>query len=518
MADLLHELVFESAERSPTNLALFHKGNEYQYHELADYIERLAYGLAELHIARRARIAVYLPKQTETVVSFFGVACAGGIFVPVNPALKADQVAHILGDCDVEVLITSRSRLDAIGSSISSLKHVRHVVLVGDDANAADETNWTDLVAHKGRTAGQVIDRDVASILYTSGSTGKPKGVVLSHQNMVAGAKSVATYLLNSENDRLLAVLPFSFDYGFSQLSTAFLKGASVFPLDYLLPKDVISAVEKHQITGLAGVPPLWAQLSRLEWDDAGATIRYFTNSGGAMPEPLLRRLRELMPNAAPFLMYGLTEAFRSTFLPPDQVDHRPTSIGKAIPNAEVMVVRPDGTPCEPDEIGELVHRGALVSLGYWNDPEKTNSRFRGLLPKDGEVFPELAVWSGDKATVDADGFIYFVGRDDEMIKSSGYRISPDEVEHMLYDLEFVLEAVVFGVPDEELGQAVAVVAVASGEDENPTQALLGACRRNLPAYMIPKHIEWLSDLPRNANGKINRPLVRQNLIEKLDV
>jgi acyl-CoA ligase (AMP-forming) (exosortase A-associated) len=332
--------------------------------------------------------------------------------------------------------------------------------------------------------------------------------VVLSHRNMVAGAKSVASYLENDSRDVLLAALPLSFDAGFSQLTTGFHAGASVVLLNYLLPKDVVKAVATHRVTGLTAVPPLWIQLTQVSWpQEAGAQLRYFANTGGRMPLETLTRLRALLPGAKPYLMYGLTEAFRATYLPPEEVDRRPDSIGKAIPNSEIMVLRPDGTPCEADEPGELVQRGALVAQGYWNDPEKTAERFRPLPGREGGlVLPEIAVFSGDSVRRDADGFLYFIGRKDEMIKSSGYRISPNEVEEVLYKTQLVAECAAFGVPHPTLGEAVVVVATPRDGAALDVDRLHALCRQMLPAYMVPAQIEAFDGpLPRNPNGKIDR-------------
>ena len=357
--------------------------------------------------------------------------------------------------------------------------------------------------------ARRVTDSDVAAILYTSGSTGQPKGVVLSHRNLVAGAASVASYLGNSAGDRILAVLPLSFDYGLSQLTTAFLSGACAVLINHLLPRDVLTAVVAERITGLAGVPPLWIQLAALDWP-ADCSLRYLTNSGGAMPRATLDQLRARLPAATPYLMYGLTEAFRSTFLPPAELDRRPESMGKAIPNAEVLVLRPDGSECAPGEPGELVHRGPLVSLGYWNDAARTAERFKPYRsPLTGLMLPEMAVWSGDTVRRDEDGFLYFISRADEMIKTSGYRVSPGEVEAVLYAQGEVAEAAALGVPHPTLGQAiVVVVAVRAGRALDEAR-LLAALKPHLPNYMLPHKIV-LADagLPRNANGKIDRKLL----------
>jgi acyl-CoA ligase (AMP-forming) (exosortase A-associated) len=356
----------------------------------------------------------------------------------------------------------------------------------------------------------------MVSILYTSGSTGRPKGVVLSHRNMVAGAKSVASYLGNGPHDTLLAALPLSFDAGFSQLTTAFHSGARVVLLNYLLPRDVLKALERERVTGLTAVPPLYIQLSALDWPAAiGEHLRYFANTGGRMPRETLAALRARVPKAQPFLMYGLTEAFRSTYLPPEEVDRRPDSIGKAIPNAEILVLREDGTECGPDEPGELVHRGALVGMGYWGDPEKTAERYRPLPAgvggrEAGLQIPELAVFSGDTVRRDAEGFLYFIGRRDEMMKTSGYRVSPTEVEEILYATKLVGECVAFGTDHPTLGQAIQVIATApDGSAAVDVPALLAQCRVHMPAYMVPAGIHPMAGpLPRNPNGKIDRKLL----------
>jgi acyl-CoA ligase (AMP-forming) (exosortase A-associated) len=361
-----------------------------------------------------------------------------------------------------------------------------------------------------------VIDTDMTAILYTSGSTGKPKGVVLSHRNMVAGAKSVASYLENSAGDTLLAALPLSFDAGFSQLTTGFHAGARVVLLNYLLPRDVLKALEREKVTGLTAVPPLYIQLAQLEWPAAiGEHLRYFANTGGRMPRETLALLRRRVPAARPFLMYGLTEAFRSTFLPPEEVDRRPDSIGKAIPNAEILVLRPDGSACDADEPGELVHRGALVGLGYWNDAEKTAERYKPLpagcpARVGGLQLPEVAVFSGDTVRRDAEGYLYFIGRRDEMIKTSGYRVSPTEVEEILYATRLVGECAAFGVEHATLGQAIQVIATPpAGAAELDVPALAAECRIRMPAYMVPAGFQSRSGpLPRNPNGKIDRKLL----------
>ena len=383
-AVLLHELPLFSADANPAAIALRTGGVDVRYGELASEIDRFARGLARLSVRRSQRVAVYLEKRLEFVVACFGASAASAVFVPVNPLLKAEQVAHILRDCNAAVLVTSDDRYPFLQDALAQCPELRHVVVVGSasapPASAYALHDWRSVLADGGRMATGSIDVDMAAILYTSGSTGRPKGVVLSHRNMVAGAKSVAQYLENVASDVLLAALPFSFDAGFSQLTTAFHVGARVVLLNYLLPADVVKAVVREKVTGLTAVPPLWIQISRVKWpESAEIHLRYFANTGGRMPLETLTALRRLLPRAKPYLMYGLTEAFRSTYLPPEEVDRRPDSIGKAIPNAEILVLRKDGSRCAPGEPGELVHRGALVGMGYWNDAEKTAERYRSL-------------------------------------------------------------------------------------------------------------------------------------------
>ena len=514
---LLHHLIAASANRAAGAPALTAGASTLGYGELDAAVRAFASGLIGLGLDRSERVGIYLDKRAETVVAMFGATAAGGVFVPVNPILKAEQVGYILQDCNVRVLVTSPERFDALAATLGHCHDLRHVVLTGDPATlpslpGASVHRWGDLIAAPTAEGHRIIDTDMAAILYTSGSTGRPKGVVLSHRNMVAGGKSVAQYLGNHAEDTLLAALPLSFDAGFSQLSTAFHSGARVVLLNYLMPRDVLKALEKERVTGLTAVPPLWIQLSQLQWPETITDhLRYIANTGGRMPLETLNKLRGMLPRTKPFLMYGLTEAFRATFLPPEQADVRPDSIGKAIPNSEVLVLREDGSPCAPNEPGELVQRGALVAMGYWNDPEKTAERFKPLPStapgrQSGLVLPEIAVFSGDTVRMDEEGYLYFIGRRDEMMKTSGYRVSPTEVEEILYATGIVGECVAFGVAHDTLGQAIHVIATPVAGGTLDPAALLAECRTRMPAYMVPAHIDVRpGPLPRNPNGKIDR-------------
>ena len=522
MGDLVHDFIFSAARRTPDAEALVYRSERLNYAALAQRVHAAAGAVQEAGVGAGERVAVFLEKRVEYVAALFGASAAGAVFVPVNPLLKPEQVAYILADCGVRLLVTSPERLRQLAGALAACTQLRTILVTGavQGLEGLEVPAWVALRALDGSYCAarpvRRIDADIAAILYTSGSTGKPKGVVLSHRNLVAGATSVAGYLDIRASDRLLAVLPLSFDYGLSQLTCAFHAGAAVVLINHLFASDIPKAVAAERITGLAAVPPLWIELARLDWS-AAPTLRYLTNSGGAMPRATVDALRAAIPQAELFLMYGLTEAFRSTYLPPSELDRRPDSIGRAIPNAEILVVRPDGQPCAVGEPGELVHRGALVALGYWNDPAKTAERFRPAPGREPALpLAEMAVWSGDTVRRDEDGYLYFIGRGDEMIKVSGYRVSPTEIEEAFHASGLAYEVAAFGVPHPVLGQAV--VAVARARAGVAAAELLAACRRQLPAYMVPAHLDLREEpLPRNPNGKIDRPLLRAGFMNMFD-
>lgn len=536
MSYLIQDFILNAARNRPDAEALVYAGQRLTYAELASAVGNAAEVFLAAGLGGGERVAIYLEKRIETVIAMFGVAAAGGVFVPINPLLKAEQVAHILRDCEVGMLLTSVERFAPMQAVLQQCVGLRAVFVCGAKADTSNKANTADIAHTDGlmarcwaasaaptsapslRPPHRRIDTDVAAILYTSGSTGKPKGVILSHRNLVAGATSVASYLELCAQDRVLAVLPLSFDYGLSQLTSAFHVGAAVVLLNYLLPRDIVDIVEAERVTGLSAVPPLWNQLAKLAWPQP-SSLRYLTNSGGSMPLATIAALGAALPAAQLFLMYGLTEAFRSTYLPPSELARRPDSIGRAVPNADILVVRPDGTLCDDDEAGELVHRGALVALGYWNDAAKTAERFRPA-PGSAAGLPlaEIAVWSGDTVRRDKEGYLYFIARNDALIKVSGYRISPTEIEEVAYASGLVEEAVAFGVPHAQLGQAIVLLAVASGAANADAEQLLMVCRRQLPAFMVPAHVGLRStQFPRNPNGKIDRARLQRQYLSQLE-
>lgn len=516
----LHHLLQRAAEATPEAPALTYREDTWSYARLWAEAQRAARLLGGAGVRPGDRVAVYLEKRIETVASIFASSIAGAIVVPVNPVLKPSQVGHIVRDSGARVMVTSTERLGLLVTAPGGDDRpgVETAVVVGSTGGTQVEGcrvhDWSADPSLPADAGGIRLDVDPAAILYTSGSTGRPKGVVVSHRNLLAGAESVSSYLDNTRDDVILSVLPLSFDAGLSQITTAFAVGAHCVLMNYLLPREVPALCERHGVTGLTCVPPLWFQLAAVPWPAAAAArLRYWANTGGRMPRTTLATLRATFPAARPYLMYGLTEAFRSTFLDPEEVDRRPDSIGKAVPHAEVLVLRPDGTRCGPGEEGELVHRGALVTLGYWNDPERTAVRYRPLA-REGEPWrcPEMSVWSGDTVVADPDGFLYFVGRRDEMIKTSGYRVSPTEVEEAAHSTGMVRDAAALGVDDAALGQRI-VLFVTPAAETLEESALAAALRRVLPRYMLPSRIEVCEQLPRSPNGKFDRVLLRSGAV-----
>ena len=453
------------------------------YAELDDAVGRNAAQLLAHDLAPGDRVASWMGKTMLACVLPLAAARAGLVHVPINPVLRRAQAAHILADSGASLLIANQARLDSLEP--------------GDlaDAKAAAVEGW--LAPGPALPASSQDPETLAALLYTSGSTGRPKGVMLTHTNLWLGAVSVAHYLGLKADDRTLCLLPLAFDYGQNQLFSTWAAGGCAIGFDFLLPRDVVTAVRRHGVTALAGVPPLWLQLSEQEWGGAGDSLRTLTNSGGHLSEPTVRRLRTLFPQAKLHLMYGLTEAFRSASLDPGQVDAHPDSVGRAIPFAFLRIVRPDGSQAAPGEEGELVHSGPLVADGYWNDPVRTAERFR-----NGEV------WSGDTMVIGGDGLLRFRGRDDAMIKVSGNRISPTEIEEAALASGAVHDAAAFGVPDERTGQAIVLVAVGEGVE----MALRSHLKRLLPPHMQPARIEWREALPVGPNGKLDRAALKAAL------
>ncbi len=482
--------------------ALVLRDQTLSHQELRQRVAWLAGWLKDQITVPGGRVASWAAKGELTCLLPLAAARAGLVHVPINPLLKRAQAAHILGDCGASLLIGNAARLKSLedGDVPSDCAMIEE----GEALAAA----WELQSAAPASTADP---EDLTAILYTSGSTGRPKGVMLSHANLWLGAVSVTHYLKLASDDVTLAVLPLSFDYGQNQLLSTWYAGGSVVPLDYLFPRDVVKACAKHHITTLAAVPPLWVQLTELDWpEEASGTMRRLTNSGGALTVELVGALQADFPRADLYPMYGLTEAFRSTYLDPALVDEHPTSMGTAIPFAEILVIDDNGNVAEAGIEGELVHCGPLVAQGYWNDPQRTQQRFKPA-PEASE-YGGLSVWSGDRVKRDAQGLLFFVGRRDAMIKSAGNRISPQEIEEAAIATEFVTEAVALGIPDQRLGHAVHLVVRGSDDNTDAEAALSKALKRDLPNFMQPHAIHWRDAMPLNPNGKIDRTALLREL------
>lgn len=459
---------------------------------------------------RGERLGVYVKKEPGAILTVFAALRAGAIVVPLNPALKADQFAHIARNCDMAAAFVPAKLAAVLNSDLAN-----PATWVSQDDAGDGVPGYHDLAAWSARDArmpnAAIAPSDTAILFYTSGSTGQPKGVMVSHHGCVLGAACVADYLSLSAEDRVLTLLPLSFDYGFNQIVSTWMAGGRAVLHDYFLAGDVVKAVERFQVTGLAAVPPLWHLLMDAKWPDgAGASLRFLTNSGGALTPALQARMRRHLPKARIFAMYGLTEAFRSTYMEPARLRQKPTSIGRAVPFAQVFVVSDAGEIAAAGQPGELVHAGPFVANGYWNDPERTAKRFRPL-PKALRPFVEpryhdRCVYSGDQAYVDDDGDVYFAGRLDDMIKVLGNRLSPQEVEDVACQIQGVSHAIAFGLADDRTGAKLCLVIEAEGADE---AALMAHLRRQLPGYAVPSFVLQRDPFLRTPNGKIDRPGMR---------
>lgn len=495
------DLLSVAAAKWPDGVALVDRNETLYYGELLDRARQHAHRLGNVGIERGARIAVVVDKSVEVVSFVFGCLLAGVVVVPINPRLKQLQVEHMLTDSDAILLAIMEGRQSF--HEVMSLPGLGIVLLRPGDAPDI-RLAPKPCSAHEWNIEPATGFQDLAMLFYTSGSTGMPKAVMCRHLNLLSGAASVASYLENTKEDRILAILALSFDAGFSQLTTGFLSGAMVILRDYILPSDISRACEEYGVTGITGVPAIWKAALAVRWSDvARHKLRYFANTGGHLPEMYLNRLQEIFPNASPYLMYGLTEAFRSTYLKPAHVTSRPDSIGKAIPGARVVVVDAHGEECRPGEIGELVHAGPTVAAGYWKSPEATAHRFRmppPCLQREGIAGP--VVYSGDMVRRDEDGFLYFVSRGDRQIKILGNRVSLTEIENTALLCDGVIASVASALPGEDGADPTIVLFYIARPGSNVEVYLKDWCRSELPSFMVPGEFVRRTEFLLTPNGK----------------
>lgn len=516
LATTFYQLFADNLDVRKDKVAIVDASQVASYSDLACEVDRLAGYLRAQGISPGDRVIVQLRKSIAEVAAMFAVSKVGAVVVNVNVQWTVEQLDYVARDSDAQLLIVEPKvaqalALQGLPTSVSRVLVNGAVPCIGafDSWDIASVSSPAEEVAR--------LDTALAMIIYTSGSTGMPKGVMLSHRNIVAGARSVARYLQLREDDRILSVLPYSFDYGLNQLTTMMLVGGTVIHQAVAMASEIIQAMQRHDITALAAVPPLWSQIVRtLGLKQAKfPALRLVTNSGGKISLNILKQMPTAFPGVDVYLMYGLTESFRSTYLSPRKFEEKMGAIGRAIPGAEVYVIKHGQGIAGPGEQGELVHRGPLVSMGYWGKPEITNEKIRPCPELFALIGNEPVVYSGDIVRIDADGDLWFVGRNDAMIKTSGFRVSPDEIEDLACRSGMIAEAIAFGVEDEDLGQVVHVaVTPLEGFEE---AAFLKHCRLVMPSYMVPRSIHiWQNPMPRTASGKLARPDVLRHCGDRI--
>ncbi len=495
-----------SASRLPDKVALVCADRRLTYREIDAECDRLASVLRREGVRRGDRVAIYLDNSIEAVVAVFATLKAGAVFMMVNPTVKPDKLGFMLNNSRAAALVCDRKKLASLKALWETTPNLRTLVVVGSDGSDSTTSpkrvvSFSAKPESTARRASGCIDVDLAALIYTSGSTGHPKGVMLTHLNMVSAATSITTYLENTEADIILNVLPLSFDYGLYQVLMAFKVGATVvLERSFTYPHAVLDVLISEKVTGFPIVPTMSAILLQLDLGqyDFGS-LRYITNTGAALPTQHILDLRRLFPHVTIYSMYGLTECKRVSYLPPDQIDIRPNSVGKGMPNEEVYIVDEAGNRIE-EGTGELVIRGSNVMKGYWELPDET-----ARVLKPGPLPGERVLHSGDVFRMDAEGYLYFVGRKDDIIKTRGEKVSPKEVENVLYSLPGIAEAAVVGVPDAILGQAVKAVVTLRDDVKLSNADILRHCAAHLEDFMVPKIVEICAALPKTSTGKISK-------------
>ncbi len=514
---LIQHLLEESGKKFPDKICLEEADNSLTYKETVDYSRKIAGRLQDLGVKPGEHIGVFMDRSIDQVVSILGVFYAGAVLIIINSILREKQIYHIIKDAGISTIITSHKRIRNNFSVFKNAGVERALVFYGDNTDIFKKTivfdgTWDSLPEYNSECCR--ISEDTSHIIYTSGSTGQPKGIVISHRNTIDGGKIVSQYTGLKSNDRMIGALPFNFDYGFNQLINTLYMGATIYLHRFFLPNDLLQILDNKQITVFAGMTPIWSKIFHPKLTDLSknydfSRIRVITNTGGKVPVSTVKKLRSLFSQAKIYLMYGLTEAFRSTYLDPAQIDSRPDSIGKAVPNVQLMVINKKGKECGPHEEGELIHRGALISKGYWNNPEKTREVFKPnpfLSKRNAHL--ETVVFSGDIVKKDEDGFLYFIGRKDNMIKTKGYRVSPSEVEELINNFEGVAECVVTGYEENDSINLRAIIQLNNAEWS--AEKILMKCKQEFPFYLVPDDIVVRDNFPLTSNGKIDRTKVMQ--------
>ena len=507
---LVRDFLEQSAQRLPDKVALVCANRRLTYAQVDEMANRLANALLAQGVRRGDRVAIYLNNSVESVVAIFAALKSGAVFVPVNATTKLDKLSYILNNCRAVGLFVDGRKYNLVQEIFPTVPWLKFAVLCGSVAKPAGEKQgpkpvlaFDDLLelSSKERPPRNNIDLDLACLIYTSGTTGEPKGVMSDHSNVVFAASSIISYLENKEDDIIINVLPLSFDYGLYQLLMVFeFGGTLVLERSFTYPAQVLKRMEEERVTGFPGVPTIYAILLQMDLTPYDlSSLDYLTNTAAALPPSHILQLRDKFPWTRLYSMYGLTETKRTLYLPPEQLDKRPGSVGLAIPGTEVWIEDETGNRLGSGEVGELVVRGRHVMRGYWEAEQATAERYRsGILPG------ERLCYTGDLFRMDEEGYLYFVGRKDDIIKSRGEKVAPKEVENILYAIDGVIEAAVIGVPDPVLGQAVKAILVVDRDGLTEAQ-VLAYCRLNLEDFMVPKIVEFRGELPKTSSGKIKK-------------
>lgn len=509
----VEQFLEQNAELFPEKIALVCGDQRFSYRQIEERANRLAHALISGRVARGDRVVIVLPNSVEAVVAIFAILKAGAVFVMLNSTIKSDKLGHILNNCRASAIIVAADKVPSEATWLTQTPYLQSVFLVGGYQAQFDMLRFTGKQAfsldalgnaegNSLRPAKKCIDIDLAALIYTSGSTGRPKGVMMTHLNIVSAATSITTYLENRPEDIVINVLPLAFDYGLYQLLMMFKVGGTLILHDsFAFPQLVLQKIANEGVTGFPIVPTISAMLLQMQLAKYHfPKLRYISNTAASLPVEHIRKLRALFPHVKIYSMYGLTECKRVSYLPPDQIDIRPASVGRGMPNEEVYIVDPDGSRVPPGVVGELVIRGSNVMKGYWEMPEATDACLRpGPLPG------EKVLYSGDLFYADEEGYLYFVGRKDDIIKTRGEKVSPKEVEDVLYLLDGIGEAAVVGIPDPILGSAIKAVVVLRPDAKLTPQDVLRHCAAHLEDFMVPKVVVFCQSLPKTESGKISK-------------
>ncbi|WP_109484752.1 AMP-binding protein [Occallatibacter savannae] len=513
---LVAEFLEESARRFPEKTALITERERFTYREIEERASALADAMAAAGVSRGDRVVIVLPNSVEAVVAIFAALKADAVFVVLHATMKSEKLAYVLNNCRATAIVVDSAKFETEPQWLGETPYLRSVFVRGGDKEASEaicragkrygsleSLRWTG----GARAERRSIDIDLAALIYTSGSTGRPKGVMMTHLNIVSAANSITTYLENRADDVVLNVLPLSFDYGLYQLLMMFKVGGTLVLLNsFAYAHPVLQRIAEEGVTGFPIVPTISATLLQMNLSRyAFPKLRYITNTAAALPIEHIRKLRALFPQVKIYSMYGLTECKRVSYLPPEEIDVRPGSVGRGMPNEEVYIVDPEGNRVGPGAVGELVIRGSNVMKGYWELPEETERCLRpGPLPG------ERVLHSGDLFYADQDGYLYFVGRRDDIIKTRGEKVSPREIEDAIYSLDSIAEAAVIAIPDPILGSAIKALVVAKPGTSVTAQQVLRHCATKLEDFMVPKVVEVRASLPRTESGKVNRRMLAE--------